>query len=357
MSSSNSTAATPSHSNANRKAGKAGLGLALLSAASFSTAGSFARSLTDAGWSPGAAVAARATAATLILAIPTIVAMRGRWHAMWRNASLIAIYGLVTVAGCQLFFFNAVEHLSVGVALLLEYLGVVLIVGWMWLRHGHRPRQLTVIGSLIAVLGLVFVIDVLGDSRIDIVGVIWALAAAFGLATYFVLSSRSGDDLPPVAFTSGAMAVGAVTLYGLGGLGVVPIHATFGTVALAGRHTSWWVPIGGLSLVAAAIAYVAGIGAARRLGPRLAGFVGLTEVLFAVLVAWALLGELPTAVQLGGGILIIAGVALVRIDELRAFKPGEPGQNYADTTTPAALVPASTQRERGDTGDLAPRPG
>jgi drug/metabolite transporter (DMT)-like permease len=70
-----------------------------------------------------------------------------------------------------------------------------------------------------------------------------------------------------------------------------------------------------LSVIAAALAYVAGIGAARRLGPRLASFLGLTEVLFAILVAWAVLGELPTSVQLGGGGLIIAGVLLVRIDE------------------------------------------
>jgi drug/metabolite transporter (DMT)-like permease len=38
---------------------------------------------------------------------------------------------------------------------------------------------------------------------------------------------------------------------------------------------------------------------------------------FAIVVAWLFLGELPTSLQLGGGALIIAGVALVRIDELR----------------------------------------
>jgi drug/metabolite transporter (DMT)-like permease len=45
--------------------------------------------------------------------------------------------------------------------------------------------------------------------------------------------------------------------------------------------------------------------------------VGLTEVVFAVLVAWLLLGELPTGIQLAGGVLIIAGVAIVRVDEMR----------------------------------------
>ncbi len=113
------------------------------------------------------------------------------------------------------------------------------------------------------------------------------------------------------------MAVGAAALIGLGLLGTLPLHATSGEVNLAGHRVSWLVPVVGLSLVAAVVPYVAGIGAARILGARLSSFVGLTEVMFAVLVAWLVLGELPTAVQLLGGFLIVAGVALVRLDELR----------------------------------------
>jgi Predicted membrane protein len=78
---------------------------------------------------------------------------------------------------------------------------------------------------------------------------------------------------------------------------------------------SWLVPIAGLSVLAAAIAYVAGIHAARRLGPKLSSFVGLTEVLFAVLFAWVLLGQLPSLEQGIGAVLIIAGIVLVRLDE------------------------------------------
>jgi drug/metabolite transporter (DMT)-like permease len=295
----------------------AGLGLALLSAATFGTSGSFARSLTDAGWSSGAAVAARISVAALILAVPAAMALRGRWRLLRRNAGMVTIYGLVAVAGCQVFFFNAVQYLSVGVALLLEYLGTVLVVAWMWLRHGHRPPRLTVAGSIVALLGLALVIDVVGGSRLDPLGVFWGLGAAFGLATYFVLSGNADGGLPPVAMASGGMSIGAVALLGLGALGLLPMHATFGSVDFAGHRAHWLVPIIGLSLVAAAIAYVAGIVAARILGPKLASFVGLTEVVFAMLVAWLLLAELPTGVQLAGGVLIVTGIALVRIDELR----------------------------------------
>jgi drug/metabolite transporter (DMT)-like permease len=321
MSTSNSTVAThpfttPGEAGLDRN-GRTGLALALVSAASFSTAGSFARSLTDAGWSPGAAVAARVSVAAVMLALPAALAMRGRWHVLRRNAGMIALYGLLAVAGGQVFYFHAIEHLSVGVALLIEYLGTVLVVGWMWLRHGHRPRRLTAIGSLIAVLGLVFVIDVFGETRVDAVGVAWALAGAVGLAVYFVMSARTDDELPPIAFASAGMTAGAIILFGLGGIGALPLRATFGTVEFAGGRASWLVPVIGVSLLGAAVAYVAGIGAARRLGAQLAAFIGLTEVVFAVLVAWALLGQLPTSVQLLGGALIVAGVALVRADEIR----------------------------------------
>jgi drug/metabolite transporter (DMT)-like permease len=88
-------------------------------------------------------------------------------------------------------------------------------------------------------------------------------------------------------------------------------------VRLAGTTVPWWVPVIGLSVIAAALAYAVGIVAARMLGATLASFVGLSEVLFAVLFAWLLLNQLPRGVQLVGGVLIVAGVALVRVDELR----------------------------------------
>jgi drug/metabolite transporter (DMT)-like permease len=71
----------------------------------------------------------------------------------------------------------------------------------------------------------------------------------------------------------------------------------------------------GLAIVAAVVAYVAGVAAARVLGARLASFLGLTEVLFAVAFAWLLLGQRLTAAQFAGAVLVLAGVALVRLDE------------------------------------------
>jgi drug/metabolite transporter (DMT)-like permease len=304
--------------------------LALLSAASFSTSGSFARSLTAAGWSPSAAVVARIGAAAVMLAIPGILVLRGRWRSLRDNGITVVLYGLIPVAGGQICFFFAIQHLPVGVALLFEYLGTVLVVGWMWLRHGHRPRTPTVIGAVVALLGLALVLDITGNTRVELAGVLWALGGAVGLASYFVLSGDGEGDLPPIALASAGMVVGSIALAALGGAGILPMHARFATVDLGGSQVSWLVPVVGMSLFAAAIAYVAGIAATRRLGPKLASFVGLTEVLFAVLFAWLVLGELPTYVQLAGGVLIIAGVAVIRMDEERRPRRLRPAQTGSD---------------------------
>jgi drug/metabolite transporter (DMT)-like permease len=269
----------------------------------------------DAGWTPGAAVTLRVGLAAVLLTGPALVVLRGRWYLLRRSLAAIVAYGLVAIAGCQFFFFQAVEHLSVSVALLLEYSGTVLVVLWLWVRHGRRPRRLTVLGGAIAIAGMVLVLDLLGEQHADLIGVLWGLAAATGLAVFFVLSARTDDMLPPIVMAWAGMLAGAVALGICGATGLIEFRASTADVEFSGHRTSWLVPAIGLSLVAAVIAYTAGIGAARRLGAKLASFVGLTEVLFAALWAWVLLAQQPSVLQGVGGVIVLIGIALVRADE------------------------------------------
>jgi drug/metabolite transporter (DMT)-like permease len=323
---------------------RAGLTLAVLSAATFGTSGAFASSLIGAGWSPAAAVITRVAVAAAVLTIPALIQLRGRWSMLRRGAGRAAAYGLVAVAGCQLFYFNAIERMPVGVALLLEYLAAVLVVGWLWLRHGQRPRRLTVVGAAVAIAGLAMVLDLGGSARIDLVGVMWGLLAAVGLAIYFLLGAATDEEpLPPVVMAWAGMCIGAVALAALGWIGVLPLTASTGSVGFLGHRVSWVVPMLGLSLLAAVIAYVAGIGAARRLGAKLASFIGMAEVLFAILFAWLLLGQLPSAVQFLGGAFILAGVTLVRTDELK----GSPSEVPSDSPARVPELAGSGVRSRG----------
>ena len=301
---------------------RTGLGAALLSAAAFGTSGAFATALIGSGWSPAAAVTARLLVAAAVLTIPALVVLRGQYGALVREGRSIAGYGVMAIAAAQLCYFNAVARLSVGVALLLEYLGILLVVGWLWLRHGRRPRRLTVAGAGAAVLGLALVLDVTGSHGLDPIGVLWGLGAAVGLAVYFVVSAQAETALRPIVMAWAGMAVASLCLVAVGILGLLPMHANTRDVQFLHYRTSWLVPVLGISLVAAVFAYAVGITAARALGAKLASFLGLSEVLFAVLFAWLLLGQLPGPWQIVGGAFIVCGVALVQWDELRTAESG-----------------------------------
>ena len=310
--------------------GGAGLALGVLSAAAFGISGTFASSLIDAGWSPGAAVLVRIAAAALMLTIPAMIQLRGRWALLRRAMGKVTAYGLTAVAGCQFFYFNAVARMPVGIALLLDYLAVVLVVGWLWLRHGQRPRRLTTAGTVVAIAGLVMVLNLGGPAQISPLGVMWALLAAAASAAYFLLSATDEEPLPPIVLAWAAMCLGAAALAVLGWTGLLSMTASTGSVHFLGHRVSWLAPVLGLALISSVIGYVAGIGAARRLGAKLASFAGMAEVLFAIGFAWLLLGQLPSPVQFAGGAFILAGVVLVRVDELRpppapARKPARSG--------------------------------
>ncbi|MCC3278603.1 DMT family transporter [Arthrobacter sp. zg-Y40] len=303
-----------------------GLVIALSSSAVFGLSGSFAKSLLETGWTTAGAVAVRMLGAVAVLAVPALIALHGRWGQVRGNWRTIVLFGFIGVAGCQFFYFNAVERLSVGVALLLEFLAPVLMVLWIWAATRRRPGIRTILGALAAIAGLVLVLDLGGSIRIDPVGVLWGLAAAVCLAIYFFITAKQNDSLPPLVLATGGMLVGGATMALLGLIGVLPLGFSTAGVELGGWHTTWWVPVAGLVLFSTVLAYVTGIIAARALGSRVASFVSLTEVLFAVLWAWLLLAELPRPVQLAGGALIVAGVVLVRSDE----PAGLPGEAAAD---------------------------
>ena len=312
---------------------KGGLTLTTAAAAAYSTSGTFGSALLAGGWSPAAAVIARVGVAGLVLTIPALLAMRGRWSALLGTRGSgggsqgllraewvrMLLYGLIAVAGCQFCYFNALNHLPVSVALLCEYLSAILVVGWMWLRHGQRPSRLTGVGGVIAVSGLAMMLGLSGAGRVSAVGVLWGLVTAACCAVYMVMSATE-SDLPPIVIAWGGMCAGAVALYLLGVAGALKLHATLADVTLLNHRVTWLIPVLVVSLVAAAFAYVAGIAGAQRLGARLASFVSMSEVMFATLFAWIFLGQLPTPLQFVGGALIFAGVVGVRLGERPAAR-------------------------------------
>ena len=295
---------------------RTGLAFAVTSAVFFGLAGATASAMFDGGWSAGAAVAVRVSIGAVVLTVPALLALRGRWVAVRGQTRLLLTYGVLAVAGAQLCYFYAVSYLPVGVALLIEYTSPVGVVVWMWLRHGQTPTRLTLLGGTIALIGLALLIDVFGgDTALDPRGVAWALAAMVGATAYFVISGHGESGVPPVALAWFGLAVAAVTVGLVGMTGALPLHAGTADVAYRGVAVPWFVPVVALGVVTAALAYLTGIAGVRRLGARLASFIGLTEVLAAVMFAWVLLAEIPTPLQWLGGVLVLGGVVVVKWGE------------------------------------------
>ncbi|MGV0741283.1 EamA family transporter [Mycolicibacterium sp. XJ870] len=289
-----------------------GLLLAVSSAVAFGSSGPFAKALMEAGWSPTAAVTARLAGGALAMAIFASIVRPGWIREVTSHARTVIAYGVIPIAGAQLCYYNAVAHLSVGVALLLEYTAPILVVGWVWATSRRRPGAMTFGGVALAVAGIMLVLNVFSGAHINVVGVTWGLAAAVCAACYFMMSNQVTDGLHPISLAAGGLIVGTAAVALLSLTGIMPLTFTTNPVALAGFTTSWLVPVIALGLIPTAIAYTLGILGIARLKPRFASLVGLSEVMFAVLIAWIMLGEAMTTPQFIGGAVVLLGLALAR---------------------------------------------
>jgi drug/metabolite transporter (DMT)-like permease len=310
-----------------------GLLFAVSSAFAFGSSGPFAKSLMEAGWSPTAAVTARLAGGALVMAVFATIVKPDWFREALQHAKTVVAYGLIPIAGAQLCYYNAVAHLSVGVALLLEYTAPILVVGWLWASTRRRPSNLTLTGVALAVAGIMLVLNVFSGAHINLIGVGWGLAAAVCAACYFLMSdavAADGSGLNSITLAAGGLIVGTAAVALLGVTGVVPLTFTANDAVVAGWTTSWVVPVIALGVVATAIAYTLGIMGIARLRPRFASLVGLSEVLFAVLAAWVLVGEAVTPVQAIGGAVVLIGLALAR--------QGDRTEKLADVTWPDGPV-------------------
>lgn len=288
----------------------------LLSTFFFAVAGPVAKALYGIGWTPGSVVLIRLAGAALLLLVPTLVSLRGSWHEVRRNWATVIVYGIVSMAGVQAFYFLALEHMSVAVAILLEMMGApIIIVFWFWVRRRQRPGIVTGLGVVVSLVGVTLVLD-FRNAELSWIGVFMALAAAACFASYFLVSSDHAVQMPPIAFTGLGMVIGTMAAAVANLARVLPARFVASDLDFAGARVSWLVPAL-LLIVFTVFAYICGIVGIRFLGPVVGSFVNLTEVPFSAIAAWFLLAETLTGVQLLGGVIILAGIVLVKWADVR----------------------------------------
>lgn len=302
-----------------RTRGLIGIALGLAAGLAFGAGGVFVKPLLESGWSPGAAVLARISIAAALLAVPGLIALRFDLRPLWRARWTVLVYGLVAVAGVQFAFYASLERIPVSTTLLIEYLAPIALVLFAWLRTRRMPQPIVLAGSVLAIAGLVFVIGP-GGGALDPLGLAFAAIAMIGVCVYYAIGEKASEQLPPVALIAAGFVVGAVALAITGAVGLLPLQATFTDVPFLGGTAPWWVLLLTVGALSTAFAYVAGLAAIRMLGSRLAAFLGLSEVVFAGIVGWILIGEALGPLQILGGGLILAGIVCVRL-ERRPIEP------------------------------------
>jgi drug/metabolite transporter (DMT)-like permease len=299
-----------------RRSATAGIVAILLASAAFGISGPLAKVLIQGGLGPLHVTWLRITGSAVFLVVLAVPAYR-----RGPRPSLIPLagFGLAAVGGVQACYFLAVSRLPVGIALLLEFMGPVIVVAWIrWVRRAPLPPA-AVYGAVLSLIGLAFVVEVWTGLRLDGWGLVAGLLAAACQASYFLGGERLLEEIDTRVVLAVAFVAAAVALGLLARPWEAPWPVLAGEATLAGTAMPAAVVAAALVL-STVLAYLLGLLALRLLSAPVTGAMAYSEVVVAALAAWALLGERLTTIQLIGGAIVIIGVATAQ--RAVAARPG-----------------------------------
>lgn len=251
------------------------------------------------------AVVFRSGVTTLVI-VALLAAARVRVSFSARHKRMLPLIGLLI--GIQsLCLYSAVARLPVALALLAFNTYPLWTAAWAWLIYRQRPERALLLAMPVILVGLGLALDVLGAAsglgatgqwaRIG-AGVGFALAAAgtFGLA--LVLTQHEAADVDGRVRTATTMcmaaAVALVMVVSQGGFNLPQVNA------------GWW------GLAALTFLYGTAFTIMFTVLPKL-GVVGNSAIMnvepvFALVLAWLILGQSIAPVQVAGALLVVGAV-------------------------------------------------
>jgi drug/metabolite transporter (DMT)-like permease len=293
-----------------------GLAQVTVAAVLFGVNASVSKVVLQAGVAPRQLAALRCTGVALGLLVLLGPTAGARLRVPWRSLPQLAVLGVVGAALIQWFYFVAIDRLPVGIAILLEFTGPVMVAVWARLVLREQVRPVVWLALGLSLGGLALVAQVWQDARLDALGVAAALAAAACLATFLLLGRHTGGAHDPVAVNF--WMFGCASLFWLV---VEPPWRIDGaplaeTTSLLGAFDGVEVPVWVLVLWVIALGtlapYALDLAALRHLSATTVGAVGMLEPVVATVVAWAWLGQSLSTAQVLGGVIVLAGVGLAQ---------------------------------------------
>lgn len=253
---------------------------------------------------PALAVAFWRNAAATVALTPLVAARREEARATSRRDRIAVVAAGLALA---LHFGTWVVSLrltSVASSMALLSLQVGWVALWETLR-GRRYDPRVLLGLGIAVAGVVVVTGVdLRVSREAFLGDLLALVSGIGTAAYMVIGGRVRPRLSTTVYTWGCYGTCALALLLVCALGRVP---------LLGFPAEQWALLALLTVTAQFLGHSVFNHLLDRLSALVIGLVLLLEVPGAALLAWPLLGQVPSPAAALGVALLLAGTVLVLV--------------------------------------------
>ena len=209
-----------------------------------------------------------------------------RFRLDWRGWLLASVGSLASLAFIFAFKLTYVANVAV-----LYATAPFMAAALAWWLFRERPFGRTLLAALVSLIGVVIVVaGGLGGGALLGDGV--ALLMTFGNALYMVLIRAFRDS--PVVLAGG---VSALQLFAVSWLVVDPLAVS--------RQDALLLTIFGLSFALAVVLWTEGT---KRISAAESGLLGTAEIPMAIFLAWLLLAELPPAVSLVGGAIVLAAV-------------------------------------------------
>jgi len=271
----------------------------LAAAALWAINGVVARSLFQRSVDPAHLVQVRMLLGGLAL-LPLAVA-RGKARLPARALPAVAGYALV-LAAVQLTYFEAIAAAGVAVAVFLQYTSPLIVAAWETARARRLPSRPMLVSMSLAIAGsALLVLPGGGGVRVPARGFAWGIASALSFAAATILARRLRQrGIPATAL----LAAGLV----LGSLAFVPLRTPW--QALAAIPAPDWPYFLYVAILATAVPFTLYASALASVSGSLAMLLAMLEPVLAAALAWMVLGEPLAPVQLLGGALILAAIAL-----------------------------------------------
>ena len=293
-----------------------GYTMVLVAATLFGVNGAVSKVVLSSGLSAPRLTEARSAGACLALTAIALAWKPSSLRIRRRDVPRLALFGIVGVAFVQLFFFLAVHRLPVGIALLIEYIGPVLVAIWArTFGHEHVRRRIWIALAL-SLIGLASMVQLWRGVTLDGLGVVFALVAAVVFAVYLLLAEREVGLREPIPLLAWGFFFATVFWTIVQPWWSFPDSTVARTVSLQGRLSSVHLPVWALVLwvivLGSAVPFTLIVGALRHITATRVGIAAMLEPVVATLAAWIWLGESLGTAQLAGAVVVLAGIGIAQ---------------------------------------------